>query len=247
MDREALRRDLATISEKRILFGHQSVGGNILDGLRSMMRAQQGSSLTLISAAEIASHTGGFFAEALVGENTDPSSKCAGFSALLDSAAVQRLDAALMKFCYVDITAQTDVRQVFTLYQQTITALAARHPQLTFVHSTVPLMQVTPWWKRIAKQVLGRPENSVRDNLRREEFNTLLRRASPAETIFDLAAVESTHPDGTREQFEVDGQRGYALVPGYTDDGGHLNETGSVRAARELVRVLSARLSGPKP
>ena len=30
------------------------------------------------------------------------------------------------------------------------------------------------------------------------------------------------------------------MVPEYTDDGGHLNAAGSLRAARELISVLAA-------
>jgi hypothetical protein len=57
--------------------------------------------------------------------------------------------------------------------------------------------------------------------------------------VFDLAAIESTRPDGGRETFEVEGRQVPALVPAYTDDGGHLNGPAAERVARQLVALLA--------
>lgn len=48
---------------------------------------------------------------------------------------------------------------------------------------------------------------------------------------FQCLCVESTAPDGTAETF---------VVASYTDDGGHLNSTGKLHAARELIYVLAS-------
>ena len=77
-------------------------------------------------------------------------------------------------------------------------------------------------------------------NVKRNEYNALLKSEYEGkDPILDLAAVESTYPDGKRESFEHDGKVVYALIPGYTYDGGHLNEIGRYRAANELLKVLS--------
>ena len=57
----------------------------------------------------------------------------------------------------------------------------------------------------------------------------------------DLAGVESTHPDGTRESFTSRGKDYFALVPSYSHDGRHLNEPGR-RAVAEALLVFLANL-----
>ena len=76
----------------------------------------------------------------------------------------------------------------------------------------------------------------------RERFNELMRTTyADREPVFDLAAVESTRPDGSREVLDVGGSRAYALVSAYASDGSHLNEAGRRRVAEELL-VFLARL-----
>jgi hypothetical protein len=60
------------------------------------------------------------------------------------------------------------------------------------------------------------------------------------EPIFDLAALESTNPDGTRLSFTQNGKTAYALVPTYTTDGGHLNEQGRKLVAEQLLIFLAS-------
>ncbi len=71
-------------------------------------------------------------------------------------------------------------------------------------------------------------------------------------TIFDLARIESTRPDGTRNEFDWNGQVAYSMLDAYSSDGGHLNEIGRRLAAEELIHTLStaararsARVSPP--
>jgi hypothetical protein len=65
--------------------------------------------------------------------------------------------------------------------------------------------------------------------VRREQFNELMRAEYGPKELFDLAKFESTYPDGTRERGD---KSHFALVPDYTDDGGHLNARG-----REVICV----------
>ena len=57
--------------------------------------------------------------------------------------------------------------------------------------------------------------------------------------MFDLAAYESTGPDGGRAGVMRDGQAIPALAPGWTDDGGHLNAAGRQRIAEQFLAFLA--------
>jgi hypothetical protein len=73
----------------------------------------------------------------------------------------------------------------------------------------------------------------------RTRFNDILRKYySEKEPFFDLAKAESTFPDGKRETFEVDGKTYEAMVPMYSDDGGHLNELGRSHIAVLFLLTL---------
>jgi lysophospholipase L1-like esterase len=78
--------------------------------------------------------------------------------------------------------------------------------------------------------------------MRRNEFNRLLEQTFADEPIFDLAASQSTYPDGRREFFQQDGQSHYSLIAGYTDDGGHLNAVGRRHVAADFVHAVADAL-----
>jgi lysophospholipase L1-like esterase len=89
--------------------------------------------------------------------------------------------------------------------------------------------------------MLGRAPYGVLENLRREEYNDLLRQTYAGHApLFDLARLESTDPNGEKTTAAWKGHLVPALAPLYTDDGGHLNALGRQLAAREFVAVLAA-------
>jgi hypothetical protein len=234
-----VRAELQELSARTLFFGHQSVGRNILDGVKQLA-AGEGVPLRVVetkgAAAGIAPKT---FAHGEVPENGDPVRKLRSFEQALTSGGP--VDIAFVKFCYVDIGPGTDVAALFAEYQATMARLKAQHPATTFVHVTAPLTTLQGGWKAAVKKVLGRLPQGVVENARREEFNALLRKAVEGkEPLFDLARAESTRPDGTPETFEWSGRRIPALVSEYSDDGGHLNGKGRLVAARRLVSVLAA-------
>jgi hypothetical protein len=174
-----------------------------------------------------------------VPENGDPLRKLASFKRALGEGS--QADIALVKFCYVDITADTDMRALFDAYRQTIAEMRAKNPRTTFVHVTLPLTIEQTGPKAWVKRLLGRAPSGTLENVKREQYNTLLRRAyAGREPIFDLARVESIAPDGTQASVQWKGVAAPALATAYTDDGGHLNRLGRRRAAEEFVRVLAA-------
>jgi hypothetical protein len=233
----ALRSELERIARERIYFGHQSVGANLLDGLRELA-GSEGIPLRIVEAQSASTVGPATFGHSFVAENGDPLKKLESFRAALDSGAV---DIALLKFCYVDINGDTDVKALFGHYRATIDALRTKNPRTTFIHVTLPLTEVQTGPKALAKRILGRAPSGTIENLRREEYNQLLRAAyAGREPVFDLARIESTAPDGSAVRMRWQGAVAPALAPAYTDDGGHLNAAGRLRAARELVHVLAA-------
>jgi hypothetical protein len=246
-DDATVRSDLQALAQRRVFFGHQSVGGNVLDGL-GRLSTRHGVTLRIVEAGPRDGVPPATFGHAFVAENGDPLQKLRSFRGAFESGAAAGADVALLKFCYVDFRADTDVAGLFAEYQATIAQLRARFPGTTFVHVSVPLTTVPGGVKATLKRLLGRPPPpEVLENARRDEYNALLRKAYLGrEPVFDLARVEATRPDGGAESREWQGRTVPALVAAYSSDGGHLNEAGQSRAARELAAVLaSAPRAGP--
>lgn len=234
----ALRADLERIAHVPIYFGHQSVGANLLEGVRELADSA-GVPLRIVESPRAGALAAGSIAHAFLAENGEPLRKLASFKTALGEGS--NADIALMKFCYVDVNGDTDASALFERYRAMITELRAKNPRTTFVHVTLPLTTAQTGWKALAKRMLGRAPYGTIENLRREEYNTLLRRAYRGrEPIFDLARVESTAPDGSTASVNWSGSSAPVMVAAYTDDGGHLNARGKLLAARELIAVLAA-------
>ena len=207
-------------AEPRIYFGHQSVGANILQGVKEL-----GVSLSI--------------KDEFLAENGEPLRKLQNFKAAVGEGS--RFDIALVKFCYVDVNADTDARALFERYRATIAELRAKNPRTVFVHATLPLTTVQTGPKALAKRLLGRAPYGTIENVRRQEYNKLLRTTyAGREPIFDLARVESIAPDGSMVMVSWNGVTAPAMSPAYTDDGGHLNARGRAIAAQEFVTVLAS-------
>lgn len=229
---------IANLSTKRILFGHQSVGGNIVRGLSDLEGQYPALHLKTNNIDNRQpTATAGLF-EFHVGANGDPASKDAAFSEMLDRTPDGISTIALYKYCFVDIIDTSDVKQIFETFQHNVLNLQTKHPQTTFVIVTVPLTTVEPWWKAKIKRILGR--QTMRDaNLKRNQFNELLRHTYQGKLpIFDLAEAESTKLDGSRAQVTVSGYNVYVLAPEYASDTGHLNELGRRVTAAKLLAAL---------
>src|SRR5438270_2460637 len=234
---EALHAELALLATKRIYFAHQSVGANILQGVAELARGA-GVPLRIVEAPRAAAVAAGTFGHFYVPENGAPLDKLANFEAALGAGS--GIDIALIKFCYVDINAGTDAAALFTRYQATIAKLRAQNPNTMFVHATLPLTTAQTGPKALAKRLLGRTPYGTIENVRREQYNALMRRAyAGREPLFDLARIESTAPDGSAVTVAWDGAVAPAMASAYTDDGRHLNEQGRLVAARALLALLT--------
>jgi hypothetical protein len=234
-----LKRDLAALAGARVYFNHQSVGFNILDGVRGLGEVP----ITEADLARLRRSVDRGIVHTALGTNTQPLTKMEGFRAAL-AAMAEPPDVAMMKLCYVDFDQRTDAGALFARYRQILDELAAQYPRTRFMHVTVPLVVGKPRWKRLVKDVLGREDDSYA-NARREAFSELLRKSYPGDRIFDLARIESTRPDGSREGFARGGQQIPALVAGYSDDGAHLGPAGRTLAAEAFVHRVAAVLRAP--
>ncbi len=241
---DALKADFERAASARVYFGHQSVGGNIMDGLADLQR-QIGKPMLQVGELDSLSVSPGrgVLLHTKVGENGKPDSKCEDFRRILDEQLSGQIDVALFKFCYIDFSDTSDVGAVFATYARTMDDLKQRHPEITFIHVTAPLRTVDRGLGVWVREMLGRPNRTKLANVNRNEFNRRLVEKYSADPIYDLAGVMSTFPDGRRESFEIDGKTYYSLVPAYTDDGGHLNTVGRSYAAAEFIRAIAAALN----
>lgn len=225
------------LEKKRVVFGHQSVGDNILSGIKQLA-TRDGVTINIIEqrTAPFPSGISHFY----IGTNTDPKSKIQDFATAIDASVVQDADVALMKLCYIDFNADTDARQLANDYISSLESLAKKHPNTRFVAVTAPLTAVQTGPKAWAKKLLGKPLNGTVDNAKRGAFNAVLRQHYLADgRLFDLAKGE-TEASGQVCMTQVDGQQVEVLCPEITDDGGHLNERGQILLGAELVNFLGS-------
>jgi hypothetical protein len=230
---DAVRR----LASQRVYFAHQSVGGNIMDGVASIL--PKDSTFKVVKTSDPKSVTGPAFVHFDVGKNEDPASKNADLLRVLDARAKPDSAVVLLKYCYIDVNLGTDIDKVFAGYRETVSQVRAKHPDVTLVHVTMPLTVDATGPKSAIYHLIGRP--TFRDvNAKRNRFNTMLRKEFGTEPIFDLARYESTRPDGSRQQATHGGETVYALAPEYTNDGGHLTPEAQKLIAGQFLSVLAS-------
>lgn len=236
----------ASLAHSTIYFGHQSVGNNILEAARDLLREHPQIPIRIVSGSPVAA--AGVLNEFVIGENGDPQSKNASFLSVVERNLGPR-PILMLKYCYVDIDVRTNVDAVFQQYQETISRIKAKHPDATIVHVTVPLVTHSAVRDAI-NGVLGRPTRPMR-NAQRSRYNELLRAAyGGKEPIYDLAAVEARRADGSEEVVSLGDRRVYALAPEWAADDGHLNAAGRRHAAEAMLATLAlvaARAQAPAP
>src|SRR5215213_2687233 len=91
----SLRADLERLAHERIYFGHQSVGANVLDGLKELS-ASAGVALRIVEAPHAAALQGTGIGHVFVAENGDPLRKLKSFQTALGEGS--HADIALLKF-----------------------------------------------------------------------------------------------------------------------------------------------------
>ncbi|MCG8488300.1 MAG: hypothetical protein MI756_12590 [Chromatiales bacterium] len=238
-----LKTDLQTVQKARVFFGHQSVGNNIISGLQQLaQQAELDLNIVDLGSVETESQPTGMVHGA-VGENRKPVSKCRDFERIIDQQLSDKVDFALFKFCYIDVNRNTDIDNLFRVYRFTMERLMENHPQIRFIHSTIPL-RCSPGGfgirlKEIIGKLLGKKNNSKLDNFRRNQYNRLLIDTYGQSQVVDIAGAESIDSKGHRESFKMQGAVNFALVEEYSSDGGHLNELGQRQVAQSFAHDLA--------
>lgn len=222
-----------TVANLRILFGHQSVGDNMLDGVRQLAEQAQ----VKLPIMKNRSISGPGITHFYIGHNGNPDSKISDFSSAVQETASsgQQPDIAMMKLCYIDINRNTDIKILADNYIGTMVKLRQQFPNIKFVAITVPLTTLQAGPKAWVKRLMGKDPSGYLENVRREEFNQILReRFNPEGLLFDLAAIEAQG-----NTFIFQGRQTKALPPALTSDEGHLNELGQQIVAATWVQYLA--------
>lgn len=230
--------DFQTLSTQRILFGHQSVGRNILSGIDILKKKQDSDNLRIVEPEQIDGIEGGYFAHFNIGENTQPLSKFSDFEGKVASYA-ENIDFALFKLCYIDLDRNSDVDHIFEQYELLMTRLIKKYPEIIFLHTTAPLRHCSANFGVFIRELLGRPNNSKQDNIKRNDFNKKIRQTYSTEKIIDLAEIESTSINGRHASFKYQGIVYDNLLADYTSDGGHLNENGQTHVASSFITSIA--------
>lgn len=230
----------AILHHKRIYFGHQSVGANILAGIQDMGRTDPAFALNIVESCKPDAYNEPVLGHSRIGRNHDPRSKIDGFSEVLGAGLGNRVDMALFKFCYVDVTDGSDYTGLFDYYRNVMKQLARAYPHTQLIHVTLPVTVMPGLLRRIVGNLRRRPNRAAHDNLARAEFNRLLIQTyAEIAPVFDLAGVESTTASGRAVRYALRGREFRTLVPSYSSDGRHLSETGRRVVASKFLHFLA--------
>lgn len=235
----ATAEDMDEFAGMRVFFGHKSVGYNILDALPRVFEDEQVTPPAVVESRE--APDGPQVVHTAIGTNGDPLGKIEEFDRIMRDGMADKVDVAILKLCYVDFRAgEVDVDEVFSAYRDTLAGLARDYPETAFVAATAPLTtERGPLGK--VRATLGRGDTlGPEHNVVRQQFNARMRAEyDEAGALFDIAAVQSTDPEGERVAYERDGRTYYAMEKAYASDPGHLNSTGAAIAASAFVSVLA--------
>jgi hypothetical protein len=224
-----LSNQLQAFAGKRVFFGHQSVGTNIIEGIQHLAERESVSIRVSETRLPPADGAGGLF-HFHVGENGAPERKLKDFMDTVLALETVPLDLAMLKFCYVDIDSRRNPAGMAASYIEMIESLRERRPSVTFVPVTAPLTFIQGGPKAWMKKLLGRTPAGFVDNANRQAFNENLRRHFSRTELFDLARVEAGPSAGRVE----------SLDPRLSSDGGHLNANGQSVVAASLLQFLAA-------
>lgn len=236
----------APVATRTVYFGHQSVGSDVLAGVRSW-NSDLGLGVRLVQTRDPASVAGPALVHFLAGQNGDFASKNAALLRFLDARSTADNPIVLLKYCYVDIHSNSDLRTQFDEYLDTAATIAVDHPDATLLHTTIPVTRLVegPLKARV-KRIMGRTTLRAAAVMR-HRYNALVRAEfADREPLFDIARAEATRPDGIRDGFVEGGEDIETLAAQYTSDGGHLNEFGQrVVAATFLDALAEIAASAP--
>jgi hypothetical protein len=233
------------VARTRMFFGYQSVGMNVLDAVPAVYADHGVSAPPVEQGRAEPGPDGGFIAYKSIDEGVVDAGKTAlrDFDRAMRAGMGRQVDVALMNLCWGDVFSDTDVDALFARYRDTMAALERDFPNVTFIHVTVPLTTEPGLFTELktwVKTHIGRRDVfGQRANVLRERLNALIRGEYAGRHLFDLAAIESTKPDGTRVSGHYDNQGYFALYDGYASDVASLNAVGAKIAATAFLEAIA--------
>lgn len=237
MQQGVSKEELEAFSQQSILFAHQSVGREIIAGVRDLA-AQHGVTINVHETRTLAPQLPGIH-HFRVGKNRNPALKIDDYISVWSENSAASPDIAMLKLCYIDISRETDGKKLAHDYATALENLQARFPNTKFIAVTAPLTTIQTGPKAWFTKVFGKQPEGYEENAQRQEFNSVLRKRYGKDQLFDIAAIESTN--GTRRTtFVWRDQAIEMLRPDFTYDGGHLNEHGRQAVAAALVKLIAS-------
>lgn len=229
------------LKARRIFFGHQSVGGNVMDGLGRLAASGAPMPLKVEKTLSLDSSQAGVLAHEWIGENEHPKTKLEALEAAVRGPA-SGAEIVMFKFCYTDFGRGVDPAQVFAAYRDEVRALQALRPGMTMVHITTPVPEPEGTLSYMVRKARGKM--TLRERIAKiNNYNDLLRQEfGGKEPVFDLALLESLGPDGGQASLADGGHELNVLNPAWSADGSHLNEAGRTTIARQLLVFLADSL-----
>lgn len=225
------------LAQKKIYFGHRSVGNNIMDGIKDLMKKNQQIRLNIVKPDDQTNNNTGFFMHSMINQNASPQSISEGYQKLIEPIG-ENIDIVLLRF--TPFYGKKEMNEILADYKGAFKKLQKKYPGTIIVHNSFPLNQSRTTWKTWIKKIIGEKEIWEYDqNIIVNEFNMLLRdEYDGKEPFFDLAKFQSTFADGRRSTFTKEGKKYFHTVPAYTYDGTHLNEKGRKMIAKQLLLLL---------
>jgi len=201
------------LARRRLFWGHQSVGDNLIDGAGSLGYGWNG----VWGGSD---YDGTTWGHGYVEDNGDPWRKIRSFGSFVRDAGIgARVDAAGFKFCWIDFEPDTDVEALLDAYDAALADLAGDYPALRFLHVTTPLTS----------------DDAARNAVRWRYGRSLIDAHAGTGVVLDLAAIESTDSNG--QACTLGGVR--RLCDEWRDDEGHLNAAGRSHAAKAFLYAYS--------
>lgn len=222
--------DLATYNAalaKRTVFGHQSVGMQILDGVNMLADDLGAPDPTFYDYESTAlPATGGFIAHFYAGTNGDVFTKTAEYLSHLASGLASQVDVVVLKFCYADLRSNSGYtpQQMFDEYKRWVDVIESTYPSITVVYATETI-------------VMGENSDGTTNNILRQTYNNLVRAEYGASgRLWDVADLESTDPAGNKILYNgVE-----SLYSGYASpDQRHLYYPGRPVVAAPLLQIIA--------
>jgi hypothetical protein len=115
------------VYQKKIYFGHRSVGNNIVDGIKDLIKANSHVKLNIVEPTDTFNSKVGFFMHSLIEQNASPQSIANDSEQLLNEKGGGYFDIVLLRFTpFYD---KKEMLDIFADYKKTLSQLKKKYPK----------------------------------------------------------------------------------------------------------------------